>query len=164
MIVIHSNFLSAIFPRFYCQPDMTSSSVIRQGTLHALFHDGFWKSDHDFLIVIHSNFLSAMHGFALARVWPWFWRLFSEISAVHQFNMGRTVTYPRSYLRIVSWSENGWRHSTRTGLDRRSRISGKAKHCRNALGIARSHGRQPWWRHRARALQTIYLHNYILSE
>jgi len=49
--------------RFYCQPDMTSSSVLRQGALHALAHSGFRKSDHDFLIVIHSNFLSGMHGF-----------------------------------------------------------------------------------------------------
>jgi len=42
---------------------MTSSSVLCQGALHAIFHDGFWKSDHDFLKVIHSNFLSGMHGF-----------------------------------------------------------------------------------------------------
>jgi len=27
------------------------------------FHDGFWKSDYDVVIVIHSNFLSGMHGF-----------------------------------------------------------------------------------------------------
>jgi len=48
---------------FYCQPDMTSWSVLRQGTLHTLCHDGFGKSDHDFLIVINSHFFSAMHGF-----------------------------------------------------------------------------------------------------
>jgi len=29
----------------------------------AIYHDGFWKSDHDFLIAFHSNFLSAIHGF-----------------------------------------------------------------------------------------------------
>jgi len=28
-----------------------------------LFHDGFWKSDHDFQLMIHSNFLASMHGF-----------------------------------------------------------------------------------------------------
>jgi len=37
---------------------MTSSSVLRQRTLHTLFHDGFWKSDHDFQLMIHSNFLA----------------------------------------------------------------------------------------------------------
>jgi len=34
--------------RFYCKPDITSSSVLRQGALHALFPDGFWNSGHDF--------------------------------------------------------------------------------------------------------------------
>jgi len=42
---------------------MTSSSVLRQGALHAIFHDGFWKSDHEFLIAFHSNFLSGLYGF-----------------------------------------------------------------------------------------------------
>jgi len=57
--------------RFYCKPDMTLSSVLRQGALHALFHDGFWKSDHDFLIAFHSNFLSWIHGFRDNEVlWP----------------------------------------------------------------------------------------------
>jgi len=49
---------------FYWKPDMTSSWLRRQRALNAIFHDGFWKSDHvDFLIVIHINFLSEMHGF-----------------------------------------------------------------------------------------------------
>jgi len=48
---------------FYCKPDMTSSWLRRQGALNAILHDGFWKSDHDLLIVFHSNFLSGMHGF-----------------------------------------------------------------------------------------------------
>jgi len=48
---------------FYYQPDMTSSSVLRQETLHTLFQDGLWKSDHDFQLMIHSNFLATMHGF-----------------------------------------------------------------------------------------------------
>jgi len=42
---------------------MTSSSVLRQGALHALSYDGYWKSVHDFLIKIHSNLLATMHGF-----------------------------------------------------------------------------------------------------
>jgi len=49
--------------RFYCQLDMTSSRFHRQGAPHFILHEGFWKSDHDFLIAYHSNFLSAMHGF-----------------------------------------------------------------------------------------------------
>jgi len=35
----------------------------RQGVLPANFYDEFWKSDHDFLIVIQSNFLFMIHGF-----------------------------------------------------------------------------------------------------
>jgi len=31
--------------------------------VHTIFHDGYRKSDHDFLIVIHSNFSAVMHGF-----------------------------------------------------------------------------------------------------
>jgi len=42
---------------------MTSLLFLRQGLLHAILHDGFWKGDHDFLIAFHSNFLSVMHGF-----------------------------------------------------------------------------------------------------
>jgi len=49
--------------RFHCKPDMTLSWFLRQGSLHAILHDGFCKSDHDFLIAFHSNFLSVMHGF-----------------------------------------------------------------------------------------------------
>jgi len=42
---------------------MTSSEFLRQGALQTIFHDGFWKSKHDFLLVIHSNFLSGMYSF-----------------------------------------------------------------------------------------------------
>jgi len=48
--------------KFYCQPDMRSLSALCQG-VHTHFHDGFWRSDHYFLIASHSNFLSAMQGF-----------------------------------------------------------------------------------------------------
>jgi len=59
---------------FYCQPDMRSSSVRCQEALHAFFHEGFWKSDHDFLIVFHTNFLFGMQvfeipGFIASRIW-----------------------------------------------------------------------------------------------
>jgi len=50
-------------PMFYCQSNITSSSVLRQAALQAIFQDGYWKSEHDFLIVIHGNFLSGMHDF-----------------------------------------------------------------------------------------------------
>jgi len=49
--------------RFFCKPDIMSSWFLRQGSLYAILHDGFWKSDHDFLIAFYSNFLSRMHGF-----------------------------------------------------------------------------------------------------
>jgi len=49
--------------RFHCKPDMTSSWFLHQGSLHAILLDGFWKSEHDFLIAFHSNFLSVMLGF-----------------------------------------------------------------------------------------------------
>jgi len=35
-----------------------SSLFRRLGALDAIFHDGFWKSDHHFLLAFHSNFLS----------------------------------------------------------------------------------------------------------
>jgi len=67
MKVIHCNFSSVKHGfrdnEVFYKPDMTSSCFGRQGALHAIFHDGFWKSDHNFLIVFHSNFLSVMHGF-----------------------------------------------------------------------------------------------------
>jgi len=66
VIAFHSNFyLGCIseITRFYCKPDMTSLWILRQGALHAFFHDCFWKIDHDLMIVIYSNFLSVMLGF-----------------------------------------------------------------------------------------------------
>jgi len=34
-----------------------------KGSLHTILHNGFWKSEHDFLIAIPINFIFAMHGF-----------------------------------------------------------------------------------------------------
>jgi len=42
---------------------MTSSWFIRLGALQMIIQNGFWKSEHDFLIVIQSNFLFVMYGF-----------------------------------------------------------------------------------------------------
>jgi len=67
MIVIHNNcYLRCMvsdIKMFYCQPDMTSSSVLRQEKLHTLFNDGFLKIDHDFQLMIHCNFIATMHSF-----------------------------------------------------------------------------------------------------
>jgi len=41
--------------RFYCKPDMTSSWFLRLGALQMIIQDRFWKSEHDFLIVIQIN-------------------------------------------------------------------------------------------------------------
>jgi len=48
---------------FFCKPDMTPSWFLSLGALQMIIHDGFWKSEHDFLILIYSNFLFVMHGF-----------------------------------------------------------------------------------------------------
>jgi len=53
--------------RFHCNLVMMSSWFLRQGALRTIFHNGFWKSEHDFRIAIPSNFLSAMHGFRITR-------------------------------------------------------------------------------------------------
>jgi len=37
--------------------------VLCQGVLYEIFHDWFWKTNHDFMILIHINFLAAVHGF-----------------------------------------------------------------------------------------------------
>jgi len=60
---VYLGWIVSKITRLYCRPDMTSSSFLLQGTLYAILHDGFWKSDHDFLIAFHSNFLCGMHGF-----------------------------------------------------------------------------------------------------
>jgi len=72
MIVIHSNFLSGMqsfrdnevsLATGFIGNRMTSSWFLRQGALQTIFYAGFWKRDHDFLIVYHINFLPGMHGF-----------------------------------------------------------------------------------------------------
>jgi len=67
MKVSHCNFSSVKHDfrdnEVFCKPDMTSSWFGRQGVLHAIFHDRFGKSDHNFLIPFHRNFFSGMHGF-----------------------------------------------------------------------------------------------------
>jgi len=68
MIVINSNFLSAMHDfrdnEVFCTPDVTSSSVLRQGEFRRfLMTDSDRVINHNFLIAFRSNFLSTMHGF-----------------------------------------------------------------------------------------------------
>jgi len=56
LVTYYLRYTVSEIKRFYCQPDMMSSSVLRQGALKTLFHEGFWKSDHNFLIAFHSKF------------------------------------------------------------------------------------------------------------
>jgi len=68
LIVFHTNFSSRMHGfrhnevLLQARYDITVISP-SGGALPANFHDGFWKSDHCFLIVFHSNFLYVMHGF-----------------------------------------------------------------------------------------------------
>jgi len=67
LIVFHSNFflgcMVSEITRFYCKADMTSTWFLHLGALELIVQDAFWKSEHDFLIVIQSNFVFVMHGF-----------------------------------------------------------------------------------------------------
>jgi len=54
--------------RFYCKPDMTSSWFLRQGVPQAILHDGFWKSDPNFIIMFNGYFLSFLNGLAVIRL------------------------------------------------------------------------------------------------
>jgi len=47
----------------YCGKIHRRAAVGDEKATHALFHGGFWKNDHDFLIAFHSNLLSGVHGF-----------------------------------------------------------------------------------------------------
>jgi len=67
MIVFHSNFLSGMHGfrdyKVLLQAGYDAIKINLPGAHHAILYDGFWKSDHDFLIVFHSNFLSGMHAY-----------------------------------------------------------------------------------------------------
>jgi len=62
MKVFNSNVLSAMHG-FRDNEVSLQPSVLRQRALHALVYDGFWKNNHDFMIVFHFNCFSGMHGF-----------------------------------------------------------------------------------------------------
>jgi len=49
--------------RYFLQAGYDVIVIWPPGGASGFFYDGFWKSDHDFLIVFHSNILSGMHGF-----------------------------------------------------------------------------------------------------
>jgi len=65
--VPYSNFLSGMHGFRYSKALLPAGYDVMMisppGVLHAIFHDGFWKCDYDFLIAFHSKFLSGMHGF-----------------------------------------------------------------------------------------------------
>jgi len=37
------------------------------GGFQAIFHDGFWKSDHDYLLVVNGNFCPNSNGLEIIR-------------------------------------------------------------------------------------------------
>jgi len=47
---------------------MTSSRFLRQGTPHAILHDGFWKGDPDFIFMFNWHFLSILNGLDVIRL------------------------------------------------------------------------------------------------
>jgi len=67
LLAFHSNFLSGMHGfrdnEVILQAGYDVIVISPPGGASGFFHDGFPKSNYDFLIVIHSNFLSAMHGF-----------------------------------------------------------------------------------------------------
>jgi len=67
MKVIYCNFLSVKQGfrdnEVFLQAGYDVIVIWSPGGASGDFYDGFWKSDHDFLIVFHSNILSGMHGF-----------------------------------------------------------------------------------------------------
>jgi len=99
LIAFHSNFLSVMHVSeitwFYCKPDMTSSWFLRQVALHAIFLNEFWKSAHDFLIVVNGfpnlNGLEVIRHFLFARDFP----TGSEILGVFGENDPRKWKYHR---------------------------------------------------------------------
>jgi len=72
LVVIHSIFISAKHGIQYNEVLLPTGYDVMvslpPGALHALFHDGFWKSDPDFLIAFYNNFLLFMHGFRDSEV------------------------------------------------------------------------------------------------
>jgi len=110
MIVIHSNVFFCLVSEIkmlYCQLDMTSSSVLRhyrQGTLHPLFLNGFWKSDHDFPLcirfihdVLHVNIYLHLH----LRLHLQFMIHINILATMHCFQDNKVVL-PTGYDVIVS--------------------------------------------------------------
>jgi len=67
LIAFHSNFLSGMHGfqenEVLLQAGYDVIVISPLGVAHAILHNGFWKSDHEFLIAFHSKFVSVMHGF-----------------------------------------------------------------------------------------------------
>jgi len=108
-IAFHSNVCSVMHGfrdnEVYWKPNMTSSWFIRQGALNAIFFDGFWKSDHEFLIAFHSNFIFGMHGFRDNEVYcklditsPWFLR-YGAFQAIFHYGFWKS---DHDFLSVVN--------------------------------------------------------------
>jgi len=72
MIVIHTNFITAIhgFHDNEVLLPIVYEVIVSPppGGAARTFKNGFWKSDHDLLIVFYSKFLSGMYGFRVNEV------------------------------------------------------------------------------------------------
>jgi len=77
LIAFHNNFflwcMVCEITRFYCMPDMTSSWFLRQGSLHAILHHGFWKGYPDFIFMFKWHFLSILNGLGVIRFFVFDW-------------------------------------------------------------------------------------------
>jgi len=101
------------------KPDMTSSGFLRQGAFRAIFHDGFWKSHHDFLLVVNGNFCPYSNGSEVIRNFlfcmgfpymPWNiggfggkWPTGSENIEKH-LHKGHFIELIRVFWAIVRWN------------------------------------------------------------
>jgi len=76
-IAFHGKFVCGMHgfrdTRFYCKSDMTSAWFCRQGAFQAIFHDGFWKSDHDYLLVVKGEFCPNSNGLEVIRHFFFAW-------------------------------------------------------------------------------------------
>jgi len=59
--------------RFYCKLDMTSSWFLRQGSLYAILHNGFWKGDPDLIFMFNWHLLSILNGLNVIRLFLFGW-------------------------------------------------------------------------------------------
>jgi len=90
LIAFHTNFLSRMHGfrdnEVLLQAGYDIMVISPLGALQAIFHNGFWKSDHDFLIAFYTNVSHRFCGRNLKKR-LWFHWLISRIS--HRFGVIR---------------------------------------------------------------------------